>query len=297
MKFKLEGILPAILTPFKKGGTEIDFDKAAAWAETLAKKRVHGIFMAGSSGEGLLMSAEDRKQLACVLMDAVGHKIKVVVQSGCLDVPQTIDLTRHALEIGAHAVAVYAPGFYRYDDESLYGHFAHVAKAVPEMPMMLYNIPRYTGNSMSPKLIFRLAHDFDSIVGMKDSSGDIGHLTRVIAGAPKGFVVINGADDFSYQAYLTGAAGSVALTANVTPELFLSIYADVKKGKLDRALTTQNRLNVVCDSLGGGAMISMYKEAVRLLGHETGFVRPPQRELIAAEKRDLRGKLKAIKLI
>lgn len=297
MKFKLEGILPAILTPFKKGGMEIDFDKAAAWAETLAKKGVHGIFMAGSSGEGLLMSAEERKQLACVLMDAVGHKIKVVVQTGCLDVPQTIDLTRHAHEIGAHAVAVYAPGFYRYDDESLYGHFAHVAKAVPEMPMMLYNIPRYTGNSMSPKLIFRLANDFDSIVGMKDSSGDIGHLTRVIAGAPKGFVVINGADDFSYQAYLTGAAGSVALTANVTPELFLSIYADVKKGKLDRALTTQNRLNVVCDSLGGGAMISSYKEAIRLRGHETGFVRPPQRELTASEKRDLRGRLKAIKLI
>ncbi len=297
MKFKLEGILPAILTPFKKGGTEIDFDKAAAWAETLAKKGVHGIFMAGSSGEGLLMSAEERKQLACVYMDAVGRQIKVVVQTGCLDVPQTIDLTRHAHEIGAHAAAIYAPGFYRYDDESLYGHFAHVAKAVPEMPQMLYNIPRYTGNTMSPALIHRLANDFDCIVGMKDSSGDIGHLTKVIAGAPKGFVVINGADEFSYQAYLTGAAGSVALTANVTPELFLSIYDDVKKGKLDRALATQHKLNAVCTALGGGAMISTYKEAVRLLGHETGFVRPPQREMTAIEKRDLRSRLKAIKLI
>ncbi len=297
MKFKLEGILPAILTPFKRGGSEIDFDKAAAWAEELARRGVHGIFMAGSSGEGLLMSIEERKQLACVLMDAVGRQIKVVVQTGCLDVPRTIDLTRHALEIGAHAVSVYTPGFYRYDDDALYGHFALVAKAVPEMPLLLYNIPRYTGNTLSPALIFKLGNGFDSIVGMKDSSGDIGHLGRVIAGAPKGFTVINGADEFSYQAYLTGAAGSVALTANVVPDLFLSIFDDVNKGKLDRALATQRRLNDVIDVLGGGAKISTYKEAVRLLGHDTGYVRPPQRELTADEKKALRQAMKRIGLI
>ncbi len=297
MKFKLGGILPAILTPFKRGGNEIDFDKAAAWAEELARAGVHGIFMAGSSGEGLLMSIEERKQLACVLMDAVGRQIKVVVQTGCLDVPRTIDLTRHALEIGAHAASVYTPGFYRYDDDALYGHFALVAKAVPEMPLLLYNIPRYTGNSLSPQVIFRLANNFKSIVGMKDSSGDIGHLSRVIAGAPKGFIVINGADEFCYQAYLTGAAGSVALTANVVPGLFLSIYEDVKKGKLDRALSTQQRLNDIIEVLGGGAKISTYKEAVRLLGHDTGHVRPPQRELRADEKRALRLAMKRIGLL
>lgn len=297
MKFNLEGILPAILTPFKRGGEEIDFDKAAAWAEELARRGVHGVFMAGSSGEGLLMSLEERKQLACVLMDAVGRQIKVVVQAGCLDVPGTIELTRHAVEIGAHAVSVYTPGFYRYDDESLFGHFARVGNAVPEAPLLLYNIPRYTGNALSPQLIHRIAKNVRSIVGMKDSSGDIIHLGRVIAGAPKDFIVINGADEFSYQAYLTGAAGSVALTANIVPELFLSIYSDVKKGKLDRALASQHRLNEITELLGGGAKISTYKEAVRLMGHETGFVRPPQRELSADEKRSLRKDMKRLGLI
>jgi 4-hydroxy-tetrahydrodipicolinate synthase len=297
MKFQLEGILPAILTPFKRGGDEIDFDKAAAWAEELAKKGVHGIFMAGSSGEGLLMTVEERKQLACVLMDAVGHKIKVVVQAGCLDVPRSIELTRHAQEIGAHAASVYTPGFYRYDDESLYSHFAHVSKAVPEMPLLLYNIPRYTGNTLSPELIFRIAKDCKSVVGMKDSSGDIGHVSRVIAGSPKEFVVINGADEFSYQAYLTGADGSVALTANVVPDLFLAIFNGVKRGKLDRALDAQRKLNDVIDVLGGGAKISTYKEALRMLGYDTGFVRPPQRELRADEKSALRKGLKRVGLI
>jgi 4-hydroxy-tetrahydrodipicolinate synthase len=253
--------------------------------------------MAGSSGEGLLMSLEERKQLACVLMDAVGHRIKLVVQAGCLDVPGTIELTRHAVEIGAHAVSVYAPGFYRYDDESLYGHFARVAAAVPEAPLLLYNIPRYTGNPLSHQLIHRIAKSVRSIVGMKDSSGDIIHLSRVIAGAPKNFTVINGADEFSYQAYLTGASGSVALTANIVPDLMISIYNDVKKGKLERALASQHRLNEITEILGGGAKISTYKEATRLMGHDTGFVRPPQRELSAAEKSALRRDMKRLSLI
>lgn len=297
MRLKLEGVLPAILTPFKRGGDEIDFDKAAAWAEELARKGVDGIFAQGSSGEGLLMTVEERKQLACVLMDAVGSQIKVVVQTGCLDTPSTIELTRYAQEIGVHAVAVYSPGFYRYDDEALFQHFKRVGDAVPEMPMLLYNIPRYTGNSLSPELIFRITDKVPSVVGMKDSSGDIGHLSRIIDGTPKDFVAISGADEFVYQAYLTGANGCVSLTANIVPELFIAIRRDIKSGNLKRALDTQQKLNRVIQVLGAGAMISTYKEALRQLGFDTGFVRPPQRELTSPERKALTKRLKDVKLI
>lgn len=297
MRLKLEGILPAILTPFKRGGTEIDFDKAAAWAEELANRGVDGIFACGSSGEGLLMTVEERKQLACVYMDAVGSRLKVVMQTGCLDTPQTIELTRHAHEIGVHAVSAYAPPFYRYDDEALYRHFKLVGDATPDIPLLLYNIPRYAGNSLSPKLVFRIAAEVKSVSGMKDSSGDMGHVSRIIAGAPKNFVVINGADEFTYQAVVTGAAGAVSLTANVVPELFLSIRSDALAGSHKKALANQHKLNGIIDALGEGAMISAYKEALRLMGHDTGFVRPPQRELSAAEKKTLANRLKSAGLI
>ncbi len=297
MRLKLEGILPALLTPFKRGGLEIDFDKAAAWAETLANRGVDGIFVCGSSGEGLLMTTEERKQLACVLMDAVGSRVKVVLQTGCLDTPQTIELTRYAHEIGAHAVSVYAPPFYRYDDEALFRHFKLIGDAVPDIPLLLYNIPRYTGNSLSPELIFRIAAGVTSVAGMKDSSGDMGHVSRIIAGAPKHFLTISGADEFVYQAYATGAAGAVSLTANVVPELFLTIRTETAAGNHKKALAAQNKLNGVIDALGGGAMISAYKEALRLMGHDTGFVRPPQRELTAPEKKALAKRMKTAGLI
>jgi 4-hydroxy-tetrahydrodipicolinate synthase len=196
-----------------------------------------------------------------------------------------------------HAVSVYAPPFYRYDDESLYRHFKLVGEAVPDIPLLLYNIPRYTGNSLSAKLIFRIAAEVKSVSGMKDSSGDLGHVSRIIAGAPKNFVVINGADEFTYQAIVTGAAGAVSLTANVVPQMFLSIRSDALAGNHKKALASQLKLNSIIDALGEGAMISAYKEALRFMGYDTGFVRPPQRELSAAEKKSLATRLKATGLI
>ena len=287
MQSRLTGILPALLTPFTRGGAKVDYEKACAFASTLAERGADGLFVCGSTGEGLLMTLEERKRLAKEVIDAVGNRINVVMQTGCLDTPGTIELTRHARDAGADAVAVYTPAFYNYDDRALFGHFQRVAKAAPEIPLLLYNIPQYTGNGLSPMLIQELAEKVESVVGMKDSSGDLVHLSRVISSAPKGFTTLNGADELSYQAYLTGAAGTVAITANVVPEIFRSIFEGVKAGKLNSALKAQRRLAEVMAALGHGRLISVYKEAIRLQGYDVGYVRPPQRELSRAEKKDL----------
>ena len=287
MQTRLTGILPAMLTPFTRGGAKVDYEKACAFASTLADRGVAGLFVCGSTGEGLLMTLDERKRLAEEVIGAVGRRIKVVIQTGCLDTPSTIELTRHARDAGAHAVAVYTPAFYKYDDRALFGHFQRVAKTAPEIPLLLYNIPQYTGNGLSPTLIQELAERVDSVVGMKDSSGDMVHLSQIIASAPKGFTMLNGADELSYQAYLTGAVGTVAMTANVVPEIFQSIFDGVKAGKLSSALKAQRRLAEVMAALGRGQLLSVYKEAIRLQGYDVGHVRPPQRELSPAERKDL----------
>ena len=99
--------------------------------------------------------------------------------------------------------------------------------------------------------------------------------------------MLNGADELSYQAYLTGAVGTVAMTAKVVPEIFQSIFDGVKTGKLSSALKAQRRLVEVMAALGRGQLISIYKEAIRLQGYDVGHVRPPQRELSPAEKKDV----------
>jgi 4-hydroxy-tetrahydrodipicolinate synthase len=277
--------MPAIVTPFTKGGRDVDYDKACALAARLAKQNVHGIYVCGTTGEGMLMTLEERKRLVRELAEAVGEHINVVAQTGCFDTASTIELTAAAHEAGAVACGVITPGFYGYDDEALRRHFHAVAKAVPKCPILLYDLPACARNALSPALVLQLAGEIPNLVGLKESNQNMAHFSQLAAGAPKGFNLINGADEYTYQAYLTGATGTVSSTANVVPELFLGIWENVRKGDAKKAWQFQVKLQTACRLFQYGSMVAYYKEGLRLRGFDAGFVRPPQRELSPKERK------------
>ncbi|HOZ47497.1 MAG TPA: dihydrodipicolinate synthase family protein [Candidatus Hydrogenedentes bacterium] len=285
MKFNLEGVIPALLTPFTKNGDQVDYDSACALAVRLADQGVHGVFTCGTTGEGMLMTVEERKRALEAVVATVGKRIRVIAHTGALDTSTTIELTRHAAEAGAYAAGVVAPGFYAYDDTALFNHFEAIAGAVKGFPVLLYNIPGCARNKIGPELIVRLANQVDNIVGMKDSAGDIAALNRVLGDAPAAFRVINGVDEYSYNALLAGAAGCVSSTANVVPEVFLSIFDNVRKGNLKKAWASQVQLSHLCGVFQYGKMVAYYKEGLRLRGFDPGYVRPPQRELSGRERK------------
>ena len=292
MKFELEGIFPAMLTPFTKNGARVDYDKACALATRLAKKGVHGLFVAGTTGEGPLMTVPERKELLEEVVGAVGKRIRVLAHTGAFDTDTAIELTQHAAEVGAAAAGVVTPGFYTYDDASLKQHFKAVARSVKGFPVMLYNIPGCAKNLLSLPVILELAK-IDNVVGLKDSTGVMQDQSLLRSEAPPDFVIINGCDEFSYQAYLSGMNGTVSSTANVVPELFLSIYKNVKKGNLKKAWSEQVKLGKACKLFQYGRMVAYYKEGLRMRGFDPGFVRPPQRELTAEELKAFRRNFKA----
>lgn len=284
MKFRLEGLVPALLTPFGKNG-EVLYDRACALADRLAGQGVAGVFPCGTTGEGPLMTLPERKKLLEELVKAVGKKIKILVQIGTFDTASTVDLARHAAEVGAVAASVVAPGFYLYDDLALEAHYKKIANAVKSFPIFLYNIPGCARNALSPSFIIRMATEVDNVVGLKDSSGRIMDLTRIIDGAPAGFNVFNGVDEYTFQAWVTGANGSVTSTANVAPELFLNVIKNVQKGDYKKARAAQTKLDDACALFQYGKMVAYYKEGLRLRGFDAGYVRMPQRELTAQERK------------
>jgi len=294
MRFKLEGVFPAMLTPFTKGGAKVDYDKAGALANRLAGLGVHGVFLAGTTGEGLLMTLAERKKLVEEVVAAAGKRLKVLAHTGCLDTAQTVELTKHARKAGAVAAGVVAPGFYGYDEAALARFYKTVAASVKGFPVMLYNLPSCAKNELTPKLVLDLAHGVDNIVGIKDSGGMLQKQDRMVIDMPAGFNVINGCDEFSFQALMGGANGSVSSTANVIPEVFLAIFNGVKKGQLGKARKAQDRLGHAAEMFHYGAMVAYYKEGLRLRGFDAGAVRPPQRELTAAEKKGLAKGMKAL---
>lgn len=295
MKFELKGIIPAILTPFTKGGKQVDYERAAALAVRLANQGVQGIFPGGTTGEGMLMTLDERKQLLEVLVKAVGKKIRVIAHTGCFDTASTLALTEHAAETGAYAAAIVAPGFYGYDDISLRMHYAAIAKAVAKFPILLYHIPGCAKNALSLNLITALANDFDNIVGMKDSGGSIVYMNQILAKLPASFTLINGCDEYTFEALVAGAKGCVSSTSNVVPELFLSIYKNVQENKLEQAWAFQKKLCDACAIFQYGSKVAYYKEGLRLRGFDAGYVRLPQRELNAAERKSFSAAFNQIK--
>ena len=287
MRFSVDGIISAMVTPFTADGEFVDFDKVGPLVNWLEQKGITGLFPCGTTGEGQLLSPDERRETLEEVVATADKKTLVVAHTGAPDLATTIELTQHAQECGAKAAGVVAPSFYSYDDKALYQFFRRIAKAVPEFPVLLYNIPGCTHNPLSGDLILRLAENCDNIVGIKDSSGDMGLLTRLLGGAPKGFNVINGSDGYGYQFFRAGGKAVVSGTSNVCAELYVSIHKSLRENRPKKAWNDQVTLEKACRVFEYGAKVSVFKEGMRLRGFDPGAVRPPQRELTGAETRKL----------
>jgi 4-hydroxy-tetrahydrodipicolinate synthase len=204
----------------------------------------------------------------------------VIAQTGAAEYWTTLQLTEHAAKAGASAAGIIAPFFYRYDDEAIYAYYAKLAGAMKGYPIILYNLPGCAGNSISPDVTMRLADKFDNIVGIKDSSGDMSHLSLLLARAPKGFQVCNGCG-----------------TANVAGDLLVKVFDLVAAGKLTAAWKAQEKVIQLCEVLQYGRHLALFKEAMRLRGVDAGYVRSPQRELNAAEKKKLEAAMREAGLL
>lgn len=297
MKFKVEGIISAMVTPFTKGGEYVDFDKVGPLAERMVKMGASGLFPCGTTGEGMLMTTDERKAVLEEVVCATGRKAKVIAHTGTMELATTIELTRHAQKAGACAAGIVAPFFYSYDETAMYQYYAAIAKAVPDFPVLLYNIPGCAKNVVTPGLTKRLADAFDNIVGIKDSSGNIIGLIQMIGEAKKGFHVINGVDDYGMQGFLSGAPAAVSGTSNAAIDIYVAVWNAVKKGDLKKAREKQIQLSAAARVFEYGAKASVFKEASRLRGFDAGYVRPPQRELSAEEKKKLAKGMESLGLI
>ncbi|HOV33595.1 MAG TPA: dihydrodipicolinate synthase family protein [Candidatus Hydrogenedens sp.] len=293
----IRGIICANLTPFTRGGKEIDHSKLADLIKFLVDKGVHGLFVGGTTGEGMVMYDGERKELLESVIKIANKKVMVIAQTGTFNLRSTLDLTSHAKEKGACAAGIVAPGYYYYDEEALFRYYSTIASEFPNFPILLYNIPGCARNFLSNALIIKLAQKHKNIVGIKDSTGNMINLSELLLQKPTSFVVINGVDEYGYQAFLAGVQGAVSGTSNVAPEIYLGVYDNVMKRKLPEAWIYQTQLTRLCQILQYGKNMGIFKQALKLRGIDVGFVRPPHREPTKQEILQLEKTLKSVNLI
>ena len=262
------GLMPAMVTPFDERG-EVDLAATEAVVERLIEARVNGISPLGSTGEASHLTGEERKHFAEEVGRIVGGRVPLLIGVGASGTREAIELSRHAQSVGADAVLVVSPFYWKVGEQALFKHFATVAEAV-EIPVLIYNLPMLTGIDLSPSLIARIAAECPNVTGLKDTVTEYFHtvsVLREVKGVRPDFSVLSGWEDLILPSLLAGADGSICAFANVAPELFVGLVQTAKDGDLQKAAELHQRvLTLVTLGAYSDPPISAIKLAMNKLG-------------------------------
>lgn len=286
---EVEGIVPALLTPFDEHGNVVTRELRRL-VRRLIEAGVHGLFVVSNAGEFFALEEGEKKEVLEAVMTEVNHEIPVYFGSGVISTREAIRLTKMAEAAGVDAVSVISPFFLKFSDAELYDHYSAVAKST-RLPVVLYSNPSLTGLRLSVSLVTRLAA-IDNIIGIKDSSGDLAVTVSYIDIDPD-FAVLAGRDGLILATLLHGGRGAISSLANVCPELVVAIYDGYRDGSLDKALEAQRKVARLRELVSLGTFPSVIKYALELQGFHVGEARPPVRPLGPKEKAHLEEFLRA----
>jgi dihydrodipicolinate synthase/N-acetylneuraminate lyase len=219
----LHGTVAAVVTPLREGGARLDEDAVGGLAEFVARGNCDGVLVAGTTGEGILLSVAERRALAEAWLQAAPAGLDVAVHAGAQTTADSVALAEHAAQAGAAAVAVIGPPYFAFDDAELEAHFAAVLAACAPTPGYLYEFSARTGYTVPADVVARLRDAHPNLVGMKVSDRTFGEVEPYLG---LGLDVFVGAEPLIPQAMAAGAAGAVSGLATAFPELVAAVVAD-----------------------------------------------------------------------
>ena len=274
MKDRLRGIFPPIPTTFDDRG---DLDTAAIasnvrqWMTTGLK----GILALGSNGEAGFVDEDESDRVITAVRAAIPADRLLLVGAGRESTRATMAATRRAADLGADAVLIRTPSFFKSQmtTDALMKHYVAVADASP-VPMLLYNLPGPTGISLTLPLIQSLA-DHPNVIGVKETSPELDRLGQFAAVRPERFSVMCGWAPVVYPALVSGATGAILAVANVLPDETVTLFEHVRAGRHADALALQRRLTPIAQMVSTTYGVAGLKAALDLVGYRGGPVRAP----------------------
>jgi 4-hydroxy-tetrahydrodipicolinate synthase len=269
-------VLTAMVTPFRDDGS-LDLDRAQELASWLVETGTHTLLVAGSTGESPTLTDEEKASLFRAVVEAVRGRAQVMAGTGTYDTRHSIHLTEQAERCGVDAVLAVAPYYNRPPQRALVAHFTEVAGAT-SLPLVIYNIPSRTAVRIEHDTLLRLA-EVENIVAVKDSTGDLDGVARLIAVAPDGFEVYSG-DDWATLFYVAlGAAGVVSVASHLAGERIGRMISLLEAGDVTAARGLHFELLPLFQALFITSNPIPLKAAMALIGQPVG---PPRLPLLPA---------------
>jgi 4-hydroxy-2-oxoglutarate aldolase len=273
MIMKLSGVMPPITTPFQDGKLVLDklknnFHK---WNET----GLSGYLVLGSNGEAVYLNEKEKIKVVEISRESIHTSKIMLVGTGMESTQETIQFTNQVAKMGADYALVVTPSYFKgsMKPQILYDHFIAVAES-SRIGILIYNVPQFTGINLDPEVVAKLS-EHPNIIGIKDSSGNIGQLSEIIHLSQKGFAVFVGSAPVFFPALCIGAVGGILAVANVVPQECVQIQNLFNKGKMGEARALQSRLTPLAKAVTTKYGIGGLKMAMDLAGYFGGNPRLP----------------------
>ncbi len=289
-----EGSMIPIVTPFKNGKVDDKaFKKLIDWH---IEQGSHVIVPCGTTGESATLDFEEHARVVEMTVKFVKGRVPIMAGTGANSTAEAIELTRDAKRAGADGALLVSPYYNKPTQEGLYQHYKAIAEAVKGFPQVLYNVPGRTAVNMLPETVARLAR-IKNIVGIKEATGDMKQVSKLIRLCPKTFSIYSG-DDFTTMAlYALGGRGSISVTANVMPAECATMWEEWKSGNVKKAVDMHYRL----DSLNYAMFLETnpvpVKTALAMMGKCREEFRLPLCSMSRDNKKKLKQVLKSYKLV
>jgi len=292
--FKPQGILPALVTPFTEDGKQVNEEALKSLVNHCIELGVSGVVPCGTTGEFVNLTTEEKKRVIDIVVDQVNGKVKVVAGTGASGTDQALEMTKYAKDAGVDAALIVTPFYLKPTDRGIYEHFDTIASQV-DLPIILYNIPQCTGLPLPWQMVEDLAQ-IPNIVGVKDSSGQLGFILAVLEKVRNKINVLCGHDEIVVGALAAGCSGAILASANVIPDVWVNVFNSVQKGDLKTAQELQYKVQKIARIIAKSGPVGT-KEALNMTGMKVGPVRLPLSvggELTYEEREELRLDLEKI---
>lgn len=266
-------ILTAMVTPFTDTG-EMNFSVAEALAIHLADHGTDTLLVCGTTGESPTLTWQEEYELFQVVRKAVASKAKVMAGTGSNSTREAIEATKQAAKLGLDGALLVVPYYNKPPQEGLYQHFRAIAEAVPDFPLMLYNIPGRTGQNLEADIVARLA-EISNIVAIKEASGNLDQVSQIRRLTPPEFSIYSGDDSLTLPYLSVGATGVVSVASHLVGELLKKMVIAFASGEPQVATEIHLKLLPLCKALFATTNPIPVKAALRLQGWQVGSTRLP----------------------
>jgi len=282
----LKGIFPPVTTPFINN--EVAYDKLVGNIKKLNSTDLAGYVVFGSNGESAFLTKEEKIKIISVAKENANPDKVLIAGTGSDSIKETISLSNEAAENGADYVLILTPSFYKsaMKSETFIDYFTKAADAI-KIPLIIYNVPKFTGVNIEVDAVAKLS-EHRNIIGIKNSSENIAHLSEIIYNTPDSFLILVGTASVLYAGLSVGAVGGVLALANIAPEECLLIQKYFEEGNYKKSLEIQMKMLAVNKAVTATFGVPGLKAAMDMLGYYGGPPRSPLSSLKNDEIEKLR---------